>query len=105
MTDDTISRQEAINSVLRNLNKEEYRNVHSTHILKWAIIRKYYQMGYKIFNLGEIHKNYLDKTSKFYGQYMYKIGFGSNIVEYTPNLILVINKPLYYLHKKINRKH
>ena len=84
--------------------KEEYRNVHSTHILKWAIIRKYYQLGYKIFNLGEIHKNYQDQSSKYYGQYMYKIGFGGNIIEYTPNLLLVINKPIYYLHTKINRK-
>lgn len=84
--------------------KEEYRNVHTTHILKWAIIRKYYQMGYKIFNLGEIHKNYQDKNSKYYGQYMYKIGFGGNIIEYTPNLLLVINKPMYYMHKRFGRK-
>ena len=84
--------------------KEEFRNVHSTHILKWAIIRKYYQLGYKIFNLGEIHKNYQDQNSKYYGQYMYKIGFGGNIIEYTPNLIYVINKPLYYLHRKFNRR-
>ena len=84
--------------------KEEFRNVHSTHILKWAIIRKYYQLGYRVFNLGEIHKNYQDKNSKFYGQYMYKIGFGGNVIEYTPNLLLVINKPMYYLHKKFNRK-
>ena len=84
--------------------KEEFRNIHSTHILKWAIIKKYYSLGYRIFNLGEIHKNYFDKSSKYYNQYMYKIGFGGNVVEYTPNLLLVINKPLYNLYTKINRK-
>lgn len=84
--------------------KEEFRNIHSTHILKWAIIKKYYSLGYRIFNLGEIHKNYFDKSSKYYKQYMYKIGFGGNVVEYTPNLLLVINKPLYNLYTKINRK-
>ena len=84
--------------------KEEFRDIHSTHILKWAIIKKYFNLGYHIFNLGEIHRHYFDKSTKYYNQYMYKIGFGGNVVEYTPNLLLVINKPLYSLYKKINRK-
>ena len=84
--------------------KEEFRHIHSTHILKWAIIKKYYEYGYRIFNLGEINKNYLDKSSKYHSQYLYKIGFGGNIIEYTPNLLLIINKPIYALYKKINRK-
>ena len=54
---------------------EKFRNIHSTHILKWAIIKKYYERGYRIFNLGEVHKNYLDKSNKYHGQFMYKIGF------------------------------
>jgi len=83
---------------------EKYRSVHSTHILKWAIIKKYYQRGYRIFNLGEIHKNYLDKDDKYYGQFRYKIGFGGNVIEYTPELLLVINKPLYGMYKKINHR-
>lgn len=84
--------------------KEEFRHIHSTHILKWAIIKKYFERGYHIFNLGEIHKKYADKSSKYYGHYRYKIGFGGNIIEYTPNLMYVINKPLYNLYSKINRK-
>ena len=83
---------------------EKYRSVHSTHILKWAIIKKYYQQGYRIFNLGEIHKDYFNRESKYYGQYRYKIGFGGNIVEYTPELLLVINQPLYSMYKKINHR-
>jgi len=81
--------------------KEEYRLIHSTHILKWAIIKKYSSLGYHIFNLGEINKNYQDKSSKYHGQYMYKIGFGGNIVEYPPNLLLVINKPIYNTYTKL----
>lgn len=84
--------------------KEEFKHIHSTHILKWAIIKKYYEYGYRIFNLGEIHKDYLDKSSKYHTQYLYKMGFGGNIIEYSPNLILIINKPLYSIYKKINRK-
>lgn len=81
--------------------KETYRPIHSTHILKWAIIKKYYTLGYRIFNLGEIHKNYSDTSSKYHGQYMYKIGFGGNIIEYPPNLLLVINKPIYNTYSKL----
>ena len=83
---------------------EKFRSVHSTHILKWAIIKKYYQNGYRIFNLGEIHKDYINKDNKYRGQYMYKIGFGGNVIEYTPELLLVINKPLYSVYKKINHR-
>lgn len=81
--------------------KEEYRLIHSTHILKWAIIKKYYSLGYRIFNLGEIHKDYQDRSNKYHGQYMYKIGFGGNIIEYPPNLLLVINKPIYNAYTKL----
>ena len=38
---------------------------------------------------------------------MYKIGFGGNIIEYPPNLQLIINKPMYntYINlKKIKPK-
>ena len=84
--------------------KEEFRGIHSTHILKWAIIKKYYELGYRIFNLGEINKNYFDKTNKYHTQYLYKIGFGGNVIEYSPNLLLVVNKPMYNLYTKIKHK-
>ena len=83
--------------------KEAYRSIHSSHILKWALVKKYSDLGYKIFNLGEIHKDYQNKNSKYHGQYMYKIGFGGNIVEYPPNLLLVINKPVYSAYTKLNK--
>ena len=83
--------------------KEKYRSIHSSHILKWALIKKYSLLGYKIFNLGEIHKNYYNETNKYHGQYMYKIGFGGNIIEYPPNLLLVINKPVYSAYTKLNK--
>lgn len=81
--------------------KDKYRSIHSTHILKWAIIKKYFKMGYRIFNLGEIHKNFKDIDNKYHNQYLDKIGFGGNIIEYPPNLLLVINKKRYIYYSKI----
>ena len=83
---------------------DKFKTIHTTHILKWAIIKKYFSLGYRVFNLGEIHNMYFDKTSKYYGQYMYKMGFGGNIIEYPPNLILIINKPMYSLYTKLYPK-
>lgn len=82
---------------------ESFRNVHSSHILKWALIKKYSLLGYKIFNLGEIHREYTDKENKYYGQCMYKLGFGGNIVEYSQNLLLVINRPMYSAYVNFNK--
>ena len=84
--------------------KEEFRHIHSTHILKWAIIKKYNGLGYKIFNLGEIHKNYYDKDNKYHTQYLYKMGFGGKVIEYSPNLLQVIDKPKYSLYTRLKRK-
>ena len=83
--------------------KEKYRSIHSSHILKWALNKKFSLLGYKIFNLGEIHQNYINKENKYHGHYMYKIGFGGNIIEYPPALLLVINKPLYSAYTKLNK--
>ena len=83
--------------------KEKFRTIHSSHILKWAIIKKYSSHGYKIFNLGEIHQNYINKENKYHGQFMYKIGFGGNIIEYPPNLLLIINKPVYSAYTKLSK--
>ena len=85
--------------------KEEFRHIYSSYIMKWALINKYYEMGYRTFNLGEIHNDYFNKTSKYYNQYKHKIGFGGNIVEYTPNLLFIINKPMYKIYEKLKNRH
>ena len=82
---------------------EEFRHIHSSHMLKWALIKKYSLLGYKLFNLGEIHRDYANKENKYHGQYMYKIGFGGNIVEYPQKLLLVINRPLYSAYVNFNK--
>ena len=82
---------------------ETINKVSTSHILKWEIIKKYYQQGYRIFNLGSVHNN-LNKKGKFYGLYQHKIGFGSDIIEYYPNLDLVLNQFIYKLVKFKKKK-
>lgn len=94
----TIKNNKEINFLIDGYN-EKYRDIYSNHLLKWAIIKKYSLENYKRFNLGEIHKDYKDSKNKYHGQYQYKISFGGKIVEYSPNLVLIINNPLYFIYK------
>ncbi len=80
---------------------EKLKSIHSSHILKWKIIRHYCKQGYQIFNLGEISNNYQDKNSKYYGLYLYKQGFGGDIIEYPPDMQLVIDSNKYFLYSNI----
>ena len=56
-------------------------------------------LGVTISNITD----YQNKDSKYRGQYMYKIGFGGNIIEYPPTLLLIINKPIYNTYTQIKK--
>ena len=98
----TLRNKNEIHFLIDGYN-EQYRSIHSNHLLKWAIIKKYSLIKYNKFNLGEIHKDYNNKDNKYYGQYQYKIGFGGNIIEYPQNLILIINKTTYKIFELLNK--
>ena len=70
------------------------KEIHASHLLKWEIMKKYIAQGYKRFNFGEI-VTFKDISSKYYGLYVHKIGFGGKIIEYCNQLDLVVNKYKY----------
>ena len=71
---------------------------YSSHLIKWEIIKKYLDEGYKIFNFGPI-KN-MDKNN---GNYLFKMGFGGKVYETIGSYDLVINKWLYGIIKLISK--
>ncbi len=71
---------------------------YSSHLIKWEIIKKYLDEGYKIFNFGPI-KN-MDKSN---GNYLFKMGFGGKVYETIGSYDLVINKWLYGIIKLISK--
>lgn len=86
---------------------EKLKTIHSSHILKWKIIKHYSKLGYKIFNLGEISNNYQNSNDKYNGLYLYKKGFGGDIIQYPPDMLLIIDNNKYFMYKnlcKIKRK-
>lgn len=78
--------------------EEKLKDIHSSHMLKWEIMKKYLNEGYRLFNLGEISNNLNPQNNKYYGLYLSKIGFNGTINEYLEEQDLVINKLLYHIY-------
>ena len=76
---------------------KDLEKFYSSHLIKWEIIKKYLNEGYKIFNLGSIKS--IDKKD---GNYLFKMGFGGKVYECLGNYDLIINKWLYHIIKIIN---
>ena len=75
---------------------KDLQKIYSSHLIKWEIIKKYINEGYKIFNFGNI-KN-MDKKN---GNYTFKMGFGGKVYECIGTYDLIINKWLYKIVKLI----
>ncbi len=75
---------------------KDLANFYSSHLIKWEIIKKYLEEGYKIFNFG-----YIKNTDKKNGNYTFKMGFGGKVYEYLGTYDLVINRYLYNIIKII----
>ena len=73
---------------------KELGKLYSSHLIKWEIMKKYINEGYKIFNFGNI-KN-MDKKN---GNYLFKMGFGGKVYECIGTYDLMINKWLYKIVK------
>ena len=76
---------------------EKVKNFYSSYLIKWEIMKKYLDEGYKTFDLGNI-----DLNNK--GLCLSKLGFNANIYEYPGQFDLVINKVLYTMINIVKRK-
>lgn len=76
---------------------KELKNFYSSHLIKWEIIKKYLNQGYKIFNFGTI-----TNMNKKNNDYNFKMGFGGKVYECLGTYDLIINKWLYTPIKLIN---
>ena len=89
-----INNQKDIYFVTEGYNNS-FNNYKSMPILKWEIMKKYINLGYSRFDLGELKK----MSSNIYTTNQ---GFNGNIVECSNEFHLVINDMLYKLNTSIN---
>ncbi len=71
-----------------SLNK--YRNVMSTYLLQWEMIKWALEKGCDIYDFGGV-SGYNDKESCMYGVYHFKSGFNGEVVEFIDELYIVFN--------------
>lgn len=76
---------------------KDFDDLYSSHLLKWEIIKKYLNEGYKIFNLGPIKS--MDKKDN---KSSFKMGFGGKIYETVGTYDLIIKKWLYPIVKLLS---
>ena len=72
----------------------EFKHIRSIPLIKWEIVKKSIELGYRRFDLGDvkISKNQITKT-----------GYNGEIIEYSNNFDLVINDMLYKLNGFTNK--
>ncbi len=76
---------------------KDFDDFYSSHLLKWEIIKKYLNDGYKIFNFGTV-----ENMNKSDNKYNFKMGFGGKVYETIGTYDLIINKWLYPIIKALN---
>lgn len=76
-----------------------YKKMNAKHLLIWKLMEKYAKEGYELFNLGGI----VDPTNpeNYKGLNDFRLGFGSNIVEYVGDLELITSRPLYIAYRNM----
>lgn len=83
-----ISNKREISFVVEGYDTN-FAHIRSTSMIKWEIIKRYMQIGYKIFDLGNISVN---------NTYNTKNGFNGEIIEFSNTFDLVINDMFYKLY-------
>ena len=68
---------------------QNFKHIRATAMIKWEIIKRHIQNGYRIFDLGTI---FIDNI------YNTKNGFNGDIIEYSNTFDLVINDVFYKLY-------
>ena len=74
---------------IKECYSEEFKHIRSIPVMKWEIIKKSIELGYRNFDLGDVKiaKSQITKT-----------GYNGDIIEYSNNFDLVINEMLYKLN-------
>lgn len=76
---------------------KEFMKYNSQYLLQWEMIKYAINNNYQTFNFYGIDGDF-SESSKNYGLFDFKRGFGSEVVELIGEFDLVINKPFYYLY-------
>ena len=88
--------------VIEGLDKN-YRSYNGNYLLKWELIKKFNNAGYSFFDLNGISGEFNEKH-KYSGLNEMKLGYNASAIEYIGEFDLIINKTVYNMYQKKNKK-
>ncbi len=77
----------------------ENREVMASNLMMWEAIKFGKKLGLKTFDMWGALGPDPDTKDPWYGFHRFKLGYGSQLVEFVGSYDLIINKPLYELYK------
>lgn len=95
-----LVKQEKNVTVLIDGNNDDFRKFNAKHLLIWQIIQMYQKQGFATLNLGGISNVTVD-TDKYTGLNEFKLGFGTQMIEYAGDFELITHKRNYSLYRTI----
>ena len=78
----------------------EYKSFNPNHLLKWTVIKEYLNSKYYYIDLNGIVGNFSKNNNIYYGLNKFKLGFGSDVIEYIGEFNLPINNTIYRIVQK-----
>ena len=79
-----------------------FNYVYTIPFIRWEIIKKFSNQGYKLFDFGTAGKDILAKNDEYASLFNSKTGMGGKLIEYVGEFDLVINKSLYTIYSSFS---
>jgi len=98
-----IKQNDTVNLYIEGFNKK-YNEFNPNYLLKWELIKKFNNEGYKYFNLNGITGEFKN-DNKYSGLNEMKLGFAANAYEYIGEFDFIINKFIYKLYQRKKSKN
>lgn len=84
-----------------------YSTINPGYLLKWELIERFNNLGFKYINFNAIVGDFENKNPKrnpYIGLNESKLGFNSTAIEYIGEFDIVLNSFSYNLYKKVNKE-
>ena len=98
-----IKQNDTVNLYIEGFNKK-YNEFNPNYLLKWELIKKFNNEGYKYFNLNGITGEFKN-DNKYSVLNEMKLGFAANAYEYICEFDFIINKFIYKLYQRKKSKN
>ena len=80
---------------LYGASSNEHRNLMPNYLLQWSMIRWAVEKGCRVYDFRGVSGD-VSEDNPLYGLFRFKQGFGGEFTEFTGEMDLVLNRPIYF---------